>query len=89
MACSSECQVQRRHIVEGNLERAYPTEDIHSDSWAGESSDSVTTMIPIFGDTERNRVDYYTPPEDFQEEWLRGPPSFLHKEKNSKKNKKK
>ncbi len=66
------------HIVKSNLERAYPTEDIHSDSWAGESADSVTTMIPLFGDTEQNRVDYYTPPDDFQEEWLGPQPSYRH-----------
>jgi len=73
------------HVVPGNMERAYPTEDIHSDSWAGESADSVTTMIPIFGDTERNRVDYYTPPEDFQEEWLGPQPSYRHNEQVAKK----
>lgn len=76
------------HIVQGNLERAYPTEDIHSDSWAGESSDSVTTMIPVFGDTERNRVDYFTPPDDFQEEWLGPQPSYRHNEQIAKKYKK-
>ncbi len=76
------------HIVKGNLKRAYPTEDIHSDSWAGESADSVTTMIPVFGDTERNRVDYYTPPEDFKEEWLGAQPSYRHNEQIAKKYKK-
>lgn len=72
------------HIVKGNLERAYPTEDIHSDSWAGESADSVTTMIPIFGDTERNRVDYYVPPDDFQEEWLGPQSSYRHNAETAK-----
>jgi hypothetical protein len=73
------------HIVNGNLERAYPTEDIHSDSWAGESADSVTTMIPLFGDTERNRVDYYSPPNDFEEKWLGPQSSYKHNAKIAKK----
>jgi hypothetical protein len=57
-------------VVEGNLERSHPTEEIHSDSWAGESAQSVTTMIPLLGDVQRNRVDYYIPPPDFEETWL-------------------
>src|SRR3989344_8276176 len=66
------------HIIEGNLKRLYPSEDVHSDSWAGESADSVTIMIPLFGDTERNRVDFYSPPDDFREEWLGPQPSYRH-----------
>ena len=65
-------------VVEGNLQRNFPTEHIHSDSWAGESAESVTVMIPIFGDTERNKVEYYSPPSDFQEEWLGPQPSYAH-----------
>src|SRR3989344_20295 len=65
-------------VVKGNLERNFPTEHIHSDSWAGESAESVTVMIPLFGDTERNKVEYYSPHEDFQEEWLGPQPSYAH-----------
>ena len=64
-------------IVEENLKRHHPTEHIHSDSWAGESSESVTTIIPLLGDAERNRVDYYAPPDDFEESWLKPLPSYL------------
>lgn len=53
-----------------NLTRHHPTEDIHSDSWAGESSESVTTQLPIFGDTDNNFVKFYDPPKHFQEDWL-------------------
>jgi hypothetical protein len=55
---------------EENLKRHHPTEHIHSDSWAGESSASVTVHIPLFGDLERNHVRFYNPPDDFEEEWL-------------------
>jgi len=63
-------------VNQENLKRHHPTEHIHSDSWAGESADSVTVMIPLLGDTERNRVDYYSPPEDFEENWLGPLPSY-------------
>ena len=59
-----------------NLKRHHPTEHIHSDSWAGESSESVTTMFMILGDTDRNHVSYYDPPENFKEEWLGPRPTY-------------
>jgi len=55
---------------EANMQRHHPTEHIHSDSWAGESIRSVTTHIPILGDTENNGLKFYEPPNDFQDEWL-------------------
>ena len=53
-----------------NLERDHPTEHAHSDSWAGESAESVTVHIPVFGDTERNYVQIFYPPDEFEEAWL-------------------
>lgn len=63
-------------VVEENLTRHHPTEHIHSDSWAGESPASVTTILPILGDAEKNYVKFYTPPADFDEEWLKPLPSY-------------
>ena len=57
-----------------NLGRAHPTEHPHSDSWAGESTESVTVHIPIAGDWSRNYVKMFYPSDEFQEEWL-GPRS--------------
>ncbi len=64
-------------VTEGNLERHHPTEHIHSDSWAGESAESVTLMLPIFGDLPKNCVRYFDPPSDFSEEWLKPRPSYI------------
>jgi hypothetical protein len=64
-------------VNQDNMQRHHPTEHIHSDSWAGESSESVTVMIPIFGDVERNHVSFYKPPEDFEEGWLGPLPTYL------------
>tara|TARA_Y100001970_G_C14141847_1_gene807573 strand:+ start:260 stop:1189 length:930 start_codon:yes stop_codon:yes gene_type:complete len=61
-------------VNESNMVRHHPTEHIHSDSWAGESSESVTIQIPIFGDIKNNHVSFYDPPDDFEESWL-GPRS--------------
>jgi len=59
-----------------NMTRHHPTEYAHSDSWAGESSESVTTHIPIFGDLERNHLTFLSPPADFEESWLGPLPSY-------------
>ena len=59
-----------------NLKRHHPTEHIHSDSWAGESSESLTVHIPLFGDLPRNHVTFYAPPDDFQEDWLGPRPNY-------------
>lgn len=64
--------------LEDNMKRHHPTEHTHSDSWAGESADSITTIIPIFGDVEHNRVDYFAPPPEFEESWLGALPTYAH-----------
>lgn len=64
-------------VNDSNLKRHHPTEHIHTDSWAGESAESVTTMIQIFGDVERNHVTFFHPPADFKEEWLGPRPTYL------------
>ena len=53
-----------------NMSRAHPTEHPHSDSWAGESSESVTVHIPIMGDWENNYVQMFYPDGEFKEDWL-------------------
>ena len=65
-------------VNEENLKRHHPTEDVHTDSWAGESAESVTTMLFIFGDVARNHVRYYDPPAHFREEWLGALPTYRH-----------
>lgn len=61
---------------ERNRNRRHETEAIHSDSWAGESAESVTIHIPLFGDAARNHLSLYDPPGNFQEEWLGPLPSY-------------
>lgn len=63
-------RVKFGEVTPGNLERAHPTEYPHSDSWAGESAESVTVHIPLFGDFERNYLAMYQPPKTFEEAWL-------------------
>ena len=63
-------RIKYGEVNEANLERRHPTEHVHSDSWAGESTESVTTHLCIFGDTARNHLVFYAAPPDFEEEWL-------------------
>jgi len=69
-------RIKFNKVNEENMKRHHPTEHIHSDSWAGESADSITVMIPIFGDTNNNHVTYYEPPENFEDDWLGPLPSY-------------
>lgn len=69
-------RIKFRELNSENMKRHHPTEHIHSDSWAGESADSVTVHIPIFGDTDRNCVIFYDPPSSFEESWLGPRPTY-------------
>lgn len=60
---------KRSHPDENNVKRPHATEKPHSDSWAGESTESVTVHIPILGDTQGNFLKLFYP-RDFKEEWL-------------------
>ena len=78
-------RIKYGEINQANMKRHHPTEHIHSDSWAGESSESVTVHIPIFGDVPNNHVCFYEPPEEFEEEWLKPRPSYIDGEEIAKK----
>ena len=69
-------RIKFNQVNEANMKRNHPTEHTHSDSWAGESALSVTTMLPIFGDIARNHVVYYDPPQNFEEHWLGPLPGY-------------
>ena len=66
------------HLCAENMSRAHPTEHAHSDSWAGESSESVTVHIPILGDTECNYVQMFYPDNEFRDDWLGPRPSYAN-----------
>ena len=63
-------RIQFGQTREKDSKRNYPVEHIHSDSWAGQSTESVTVHIPIFGDVSRNHIELYDPPTHFREDWL-------------------
>jgi hypothetical protein len=56
---------------DANRGRAYATELVHSDAWAGEIPDSVTVIVPVLGDPARTGLEFFAPPAGFQETWLR------------------
>ena len=55
----------------GHLEKKNASEHIHSDAWAGEQLNCGTAMLIIGGDTLLNGIEFYVPPDDFSEEWLK------------------
>ena len=63
-----------------NNKRHHPTETIHSDAWAGESSESISTMLPLFGDIKNNNVKYFVPKKScynsFSNDWLSYFPTY-------------
>lgn len=53
-----------------HLKRKNASEHIHSDAWAGEQPNCGTAMLLLEGDVETNGIEFYTPPDDFDESWL-------------------
>lgn len=50
--------------------RPHATELIHSDAWAGESSNAINLHIPMWGDIEHNHMKFFMPPNSFRTDWL-------------------
>lgn len=51
--------------------RPHATELVHSDAWAGESSEAVNLHIPLWGDAQKNHMKFFMPPDSFQTDWLK------------------
>ena len=63
-------------VYQKNLGRDYSTEELHVDSWATGITDYVRVLIPILGDIEGNKVEFYMPPDHFKESWLYKLPNY-------------
>lgn len=63
--------------TEDKLARPFASERWHTEAWIEmNTSRPVTVMIPLLGDTERNRVRFRAPGADFDETWLRPRASY-------------
>ncbi len=51
--------------------RPYAASKMHVDLWAGDAPDSVSIIIPILGDIERTTIEWFEPPQGFEENYLR------------------
>ena len=51
--------------------RPYSSTKMHSDLWAGDVADSVNFLVPIMGDLAATTVEYYQPPEGFEDRFIR------------------
>ena len=65
-----------RDIKPEKLARNYASEKAHLDPWTGDFAGSYNVSIPLFGDAEHNRVNWFSPPETFEESWLDYRPSY-------------
>ena len=54
-----------------NMQRAHPTEMMHSDTWTGANPNWIASHLYILGDIENNHLRYAYPPENFSEDWLK------------------
>ena len=59
-----------------NKERPMRSELPHSDTWVGWDKNSILINIPILGDTDGNRVNYFNHPNDMDETWVQKLHSF-------------
>ena len=48
----------------------------HSDTWIGWDKNSIIINIPVLGDTDGNRVNFFKHPEDIDESWVQKQKSF-------------
>lgn len=51
--------------------RPYSSTKLHTDLWAGDPADTVAMLLPIAGDIERTTVEFFHPPDDFEEKYLK------------------
>ena len=51
--------------------RPYSSSKLHSDLWVGEPLDLIGVRIPVLGDIERTTIEFYQPPENFEDRYLR------------------
>ena len=69
------CPVAIR-IVKGTSDskleqRPYSSSKLHVDLWNGDPADNINVLIPLWGDVERTTVEFFRPPDDFEERFLR------------------
>lgn len=63
-------RIKFKKIPNEYFKRDRATEIPHSDCWAGENSSCVNMHIPIFGDVNNNKMEFYHP-KKLDEKWLR------------------
>ena len=51
--------------------RPLSSSKLHADIWGDVPLDVIPIQIPILGDTERTTIEFYHPPDDFEERYTR------------------
>lgn len=63
-------RIKFAEVDELNMKRGGPSEIPHLDSWSNANVASFTLHIPLGGDVERNRVQLFDVPPNFEESWM-------------------
>ncbi len=61
--------------AEGGQPEPLEVETPHLETWQGSTVSTVAFHLPVLGDLERNLLQFYSTPDDFDEAWLRSVPS--------------
>lgn len=55
---------------DSSAKRPYAASKMHVDLWAGDPPDGVAVIIPFLGDLENTTIEWYRPPQGFEEQYL-------------------
>ena len=69
-------RIKDPEIDDENKNRVMRSELPHSDTWVGWNKKSILVNIPILGDTDKNKVQFYQHPTSFNESWVEKQISF-------------
>lgn len=69
--CPTTLRIMHGAALPDMEKRPYATNKMHADLWAGDPADGVNIIITLFGDFERTSVEFFQPPQDFEEKFMR------------------
>ena len=68
--CPNNLRLVLGKETEEMAKRNYSSSKIHVDLWTGDPGDSIQAFIPLLGDIKRTTVEFYQPPDGFEETHL-------------------
>jgi hypothetical protein len=69
--CPLTVRLVRGKVLPQVEARPFASNKLHTDIWAGDPADTVAMLLPIAGDIERTTIEFFHPPNDFEEKYLK------------------